>query len=155
MSETFQGSYHMCHRNNGQGPSHQPIPIPKLNTSVQPTLFKMAFELGAGSTSDFTDRVTHLIASSHGGAKYLVCSHEQPPLVLTHVPSVPSSARYLSWIRTGLPRHMQYGYVETTSTWNKCGTSLLFDSNSLSIPGRSQTPTAHLLGRRAIPLRHR
>ena len=33
----------------------------------------MAFELGATSTSDFTDRVTHLIANSHGGAKYMVC----------------------------------------------------------------------------------
>ena len=39
--------------------------------SLQSTLFKQAFELGAISTSDFTDRVTHLIASAHGGAKYM------------------------------------------------------------------------------------
>lgn len=68
----------------------------KPHTCIQPTLFKMAFELGAISTSDFTDRVTHLIATSHGGAKYLVCSLAPPPFVLTHVPSVPLSARYLS-----------------------------------------------------------
>jgi DNA replication regulator DPB11 len=35
-------------------------------------LFKQAFELGATSTSDFTDKVTHLLANSHGGAKYAV-----------------------------------------------------------------------------------
>jgi hypothetical protein len=35
-------------------------------------LFKQAFELGATSTSDFTDKVTYLLANSHGGAKYLV-----------------------------------------------------------------------------------
>ena len=46
--------------------------VVKLTTCVKPTLFKQAFELGATSTSDFTDRVTHLLANSHGGAKYLV-----------------------------------------------------------------------------------
>lgn len=38
----------------------------------QPALFKLALELGATSVSAFTDRVTHLVAESHGGAKYLV-----------------------------------------------------------------------------------
>ncbi|KAH0833426.1 hypothetical protein J3R83DRAFT_12539 [Lanmaoa asiatica] len=45
------------------------------------TLFKMAFELGATSTSDFTDRVTHLIASSHGGAKYLCALERKIPIM--------------------------------------------------------------------------
>ncbi|KAF8124738.1 hypothetical protein EV363DRAFT_1403023 [Boletus edulis] len=50
-------------------PSEQCGDIPPY---IQPTLFKMAFELGATSTSlDFTDRVTHLIANSHSGAKYM------------------------------------------------------------------------------------
>ena len=56
----------------------------KLTACGKPTLFKLAFELGATSDSDFTDRVTHLLANSHGGAKCLVtlflrvsrlCSH--------------------------------------------------------------------------------
>jgi DNA replication regulator DPB11 len=44
----------------------------KLTVCGKPTLFKQAFELGATSNSDFTDKVTHLLANSHGGAKYLV-----------------------------------------------------------------------------------
>jgi hypothetical protein len=40
----------------------------------QPTLFKQAVELGATSLDVFTDRVTHLIAVGHGGAKYKVSS---------------------------------------------------------------------------------
>ncbi|KAF8556500.1 hypothetical protein OG21DRAFT_1602206 [Imleria badia] len=50
-------------------------------TMDKPTLFKMAFELGATSTSDFTDRVTHLIASSHGGAKYLCALERKIPIM--------------------------------------------------------------------------
>lgn len=38
----------------------------------KPGIFKQAVELGATTTSDFTDRVTHLIAAGHGGAKYMV-----------------------------------------------------------------------------------
>lgn len=63
---------------------------------LQPTLFKLAFELGAVSTSDFTDRVTHLIADSHGGAKYLVRLLDPQVFVAAHLRSVPSSARYPS-----------------------------------------------------------
>lgn len=37
---------------------------------IQPTIFKQAVELGATTTSAFTDRVTHLVAVDHGGAKY-------------------------------------------------------------------------------------
>lgn len=81
---------------NGQGPSHYPIPMPTFIHLIQPTLFKMAFELGATSTSDFTDRVTHLIASSHGGAKYMVRFLALPTLLVTQARSVRSSARYLS-----------------------------------------------------------
>ncbi|KAI9460325.1 hypothetical protein HD554DRAFT_2323900 [Boletus coccyginus] len=44
-------------------------------------LFKMAFELGATSTSDFTDRVTHLIASSHGGLKYMCALERKIPIM--------------------------------------------------------------------------
>ncbi|KAG6871928.1 hypothetical protein C0995_014791 [Termitomyces sp. Mi166 len=36
----------------------------------KPTIFKQAVELGATTTSAFTDRVTHLVAMDHGGAKY-------------------------------------------------------------------------------------
>jgi hypothetical protein len=38
----------------------------------QPALFKQALELGATPISAFTDKVTHLIANDHGGAKYMV-----------------------------------------------------------------------------------
>ncbi|OAX41931.1 hypothetical protein K503DRAFT_734711 [Rhizopogon vinicolor AM-OR11-026] len=47
----------------------------------KPTLFKQAFELGATSTSDFTDRVTHLLANSHGGAKYLCALERKIPIM--------------------------------------------------------------------------
>ncbi|KAF9223241.1 hypothetical protein BS17DRAFT_833222 [Gyrodon lividus] len=47
----------------------------------KPTLFKMAFELGATSTSDFTDRVTHLISNSHGGAKYMCAIERKIPIM--------------------------------------------------------------------------
>ncbi|KAF9230965.1 hypothetical protein BU15DRAFT_91011 [Melanogaster broomeanus] len=47
----------------------------------KPTLFKMAFELGATSTSDFTDRVTHLIANSHGGSKYTCALMHKIPIM--------------------------------------------------------------------------
>lgn len=43
--------------------------------SDKPGIFKQAVELGATTTSDFTDRVTHLIAAGHGGAKYMVRRH--------------------------------------------------------------------------------
>ena len=85
----------MRDRNNGQGPSHTSSDT-HTHPSTQPTLFKMAFELGATSTSDFTDRVTHLIASSHGGAKYMVRRLALPPFIVAHVRSVRSSTRYLS-----------------------------------------------------------
>ncbi|KIK82227.1 hypothetical protein PAXRUDRAFT_832338 [Paxillus rubicundulus Ve08.2h10] len=45
------------------------------------TLFKMAFELGATSTSDFTDRVTHLIATEHGSAKYMCALERKIPIM--------------------------------------------------------------------------
>jgi hypothetical protein len=38
--------------------------------AMQPSLFKKAAELGATHVSAFTDKVTHLIAEDHGGAKY-------------------------------------------------------------------------------------
>ena len=43
-----------------------------LFTIVKPTIFKQAVELGATCTFAFTDRVTHLVASGHGGEKYMV-----------------------------------------------------------------------------------
>ncbi|KAG1736323.1 hypothetical protein EDB19DRAFT_1721537 [Suillus lakei] len=51
-------------------------------TMDKPTLFKQAFELGATSTSDFTDRVTHLLANIHGGAKYMCALERKIPIML-------------------------------------------------------------------------
>ncbi|KAJ7226651.1 hypothetical protein B0H12DRAFT_241686 [Mycena haematopus] len=48
----------------------------------KPALFKLALELGATSVSAFTDRVTHLVAENHGGAKYL-CALERGIPILT------------------------------------------------------------------------
>ncbi|KAG2147749.1 uncharacterized protein EDB93DRAFT_1146459 [Suillus bovinus] len=50
-------------------------------TMDKATLFKQAFELGATSTSDFTDRVTHLIANNHGGAKYACALERKIPIM--------------------------------------------------------------------------
>ncbi|KAG2341205.1 BRCT domain-containing protein [Suillus weaverae] len=50
-------------------------------TMDKPTLFKQAFELGATSTSDLTDRVTHLLANSHGGAKYTCALERKIPIM--------------------------------------------------------------------------
>ncbi|KAI6025731.1 hypothetical protein F5J12DRAFT_810070 [Pisolithus orientalis] len=47
----------------------------------KPTLFKKAFELGALSNSDFTDKVTHLIASAHGGPKYMCALERKIPIM--------------------------------------------------------------------------
>ncbi|KAJ7179690.1 hypothetical protein C8R46DRAFT_887718 [Mycena filopes] len=48
----------------------------------KPELFKLALELGATSVSAFTDRVTHLIAKKHGGAKYLCALERKIPILL-------------------------------------------------------------------------
>ena len=65
----------MCHWNPGQG---KPFTVGatsiRLMVRLQPTLFKQAVELGATCTPAFTDRVTHLVAVAHGGAKYMVCN---------------------------------------------------------------------------------
>ncbi|KDR78628.1 hypothetical protein GALMADRAFT_223890 [Galerina marginata CBS 339.88] len=52
-------------------------------TGVQdkPTLFKQAVELGATCTPAFTDRVTHLVAVDHGGAKYMCALERKVPIV--------------------------------------------------------------------------
>ncbi|KAF9078080.1 hypothetical protein BDP27DRAFT_1310729 [Rhodocollybia butyracea] len=44
-------------------------------------LFKQAVELGAMTTHDLTDRVTHLIAKQHGGAKYQVALENKIPIL--------------------------------------------------------------------------
>ncbi|KAF8071539.1 hypothetical protein FPV67DRAFT_1667036 [Lyophyllum atratum] len=49
--------------------------------SDKPTLFKQALELGATSTSAFTDRVTHLVAEGHGGAKYNCALERKIPIL--------------------------------------------------------------------------
>ncbi|KAJ7047172.1 hypothetical protein C8F04DRAFT_1387638 [Mycena alexandri] len=46
-----------------------------------PELFKLAMELGATSVSAFTDRVTHLIAENHGGAKYQCALERKIPIL--------------------------------------------------------------------------
>ncbi|KJA25092.1 hypothetical protein HYPSUDRAFT_214141 [Hypholoma sublateritium FD-334 SS-4] len=47
----------------------------------KPTLFKQAVELGATCTPAFTDRVTHLVAVDHGGAKYMCALERKIPIV--------------------------------------------------------------------------
>ncbi|KAJ7137826.1 hypothetical protein C8R44DRAFT_337819 [Mycena epipterygia] len=47
----------------------------------KPALFKLALELGATSVSAFTDRVTHLVAEAHGGAKYLCALERKIPIM--------------------------------------------------------------------------
>ncbi|PPR02379.1 hypothetical protein CVT24_011721 [Panaeolus cyanescens] len=47
----------------------------------KPTIFKQAVELGAVPTPAFTDRVTHLIAESHGGAKYNCAIERKIPIL--------------------------------------------------------------------------
>ncbi|KAF4571183.1 hypothetical protein EYR36_008512 [Pleurotus pulmonarius] len=46
----------------------------------KPTLFKQAVELGALAMSAFTDRVTHLVAVGHGGAKYMMTNKHRLPV---------------------------------------------------------------------------
>jgi len=65
----------MCHWSAGQGKLFTADATSnRLMFRLQPTLFKQAVELGATCTPAFTDRVTHLIAVDHGGAKYMVCN---------------------------------------------------------------------------------
>ncbi|KAF9483199.1 hypothetical protein BDN70DRAFT_874071 [Pholiota conissans] len=47
----------------------------------KPTIFKQAVELGAACTPAFTDRVTHLVAVDHGGAKYTCALQRKIPIV--------------------------------------------------------------------------
>ncbi|KAG6853350.1 hypothetical protein C0991_005081, partial [Blastosporella zonata] len=47
----------------------------------KPTLYKQAMELGAATTSAFTDRVTHLVAVEHGGAKYSCALERKIPIL--------------------------------------------------------------------------
>nr|GAT48402.1 predicted protein [Mycena chlorophos] len=44
-------------------------------------IFKLAIELGASPYSAFTDRVTHLIAENHGGAKYQCALERKIPIL--------------------------------------------------------------------------
>ncbi|KAJ7656292.1 hypothetical protein DFH06DRAFT_468904 [Mycena polygramma] len=48
----------------------------------KPALFQLARDLGATSTSAFTDRVTHLVAENHGGAKYKCALERKIPILL-------------------------------------------------------------------------
>ncbi|TFK73235.1 hypothetical protein BDN72DRAFT_956649 [Pluteus cervinus] len=63
--------------------------------SDKPTLFKQALELGAQSTSAFTDRVTHLIAADPGGAKYRCAVERKIPIM--HSSWITES--YATWLR--------------------------------------------------------
>ncbi|KAF8963181.1 hypothetical protein BDZ97DRAFT_1822178, partial [Flammula alnicola] len=47
----------------------------------KPTLFKQAVELGATCTPAFTDRVTYLVATDHGGAKYMCALERKIPIL--------------------------------------------------------------------------
>ncbi|KAJ3755188.1 hypothetical protein EV360DRAFT_50183 [Lentinula raphanica] len=44
-------------------------------------IFKQAMELGATATSDFTTRVTHLVAEEHGSAKYRCALEHKIPIL--------------------------------------------------------------------------
>ncbi|KAL0069152.1 protein kinase activating protein dpb11 [Marasmius tenuissimus] len=47
----------------------------------KPGLFRQAVELGATTCNAFTDRVTHLVAKDHGGAKYLCALERKIPIL--------------------------------------------------------------------------
>ncbi|KAJ7174293.1 hypothetical protein C8R46DRAFT_1080567 [Mycena filopes] len=47
----------------------------------KPELSRLALELGATSVDPLTDRVTHLIAEGHGGAKYLCALERKIPIL--------------------------------------------------------------------------
>lgn len=49
----------------------------------KPTLFRKAVELGAQTAQAFTDRVTHLVAKDHGGAKYNCALQLKIPILLS------------------------------------------------------------------------
>ncbi|KAI9066144.1 hypothetical protein FKP32DRAFT_1664998 [Trametes sanguinea] len=49
--------------------------------SDKTSLFKLAVELGAGTVSDLTDRVTHLIAEEPGSAKYRCALENRIPIM--------------------------------------------------------------------------
>lgn len=51
-----------------------PISFLRMRHSMQPqtTIFKQAIELGAQSFNDLTDKVTHVLATEPGSAKYTV-----------------------------------------------------------------------------------
>lgn len=66
---------------------HCPRPFSKMvicATGIhdKPALFKKAVELGAQTASAFTDRVTHLVAKDHGGAKYECALQLKIPILL-------------------------------------------------------------------------
>ncbi|CAA7267493.1 unnamed protein product [Cyclocybe aegerita] len=67
---------------------HDPCPRPFKGIVIcatgvedKPTLFKQAVELGAIATPAFTDRVTHLVAEGHGGAKYTCALERKIPIL--------------------------------------------------------------------------
>ncbi|KAL0578787.1 protein kinase activating protein dpb11 [Marasmius crinis-equi] len=47
----------------------------------KPGLFRQAVELGGTTSNAFTDRVTHLVAKDHGGAKYLCALERKIPIL--------------------------------------------------------------------------
>ncbi|PPQ82650.1 hypothetical protein CVT24_004202 [Panaeolus cyanescens] len=57
------------------------VVIYATGVSDKPTIFKQAIELCAVPTPAFTDRVTHLIAESHGGAKYKSTKGHRLPIL--------------------------------------------------------------------------
>ncbi|KAF5340459.1 hypothetical protein D9758_013575 [Tetrapyrgos nigripes] len=61
----------------------------------KPGVFKQAVELGAATSNPFTDRITHLIALQHGGAKYTCALERKIPILL---PSFVTES-YEIWLR--------------------------------------------------------
>ncbi|THH08112.1 hypothetical protein EW146_g9100 [Bondarzewia mesenterica] len=72
----------MCHWcRQGEGSVHRVRARLELSLRFQSSLFAKAGEMGADTTSDFTDRVTHLIADDHGGAKYMCALSRKIPIM--------------------------------------------------------------------------
>jgi hypothetical protein len=100
MPTTIQECGRLCHRRSRQGVLRRVTDAFQSDASQAP-LFKLASELGATTVSAFTDRVTHLVAESHGGAKYVVRAVYQVADSPETCCSAHWTAKYLSCFRLG------------------------------------------------------
>lgn len=91
---------------------------PSTRSFRQPTLLKKAAELGAIHSSDYTDRITHLVASAAGSAKHQVSpigrlkpatGNRLGPVAFLKPFSVLWNVRHRSWNQHGSVEHMKNG----------------------------------------------